>query len=195
MADAGGRDPLRGHRNVTGASVPFAPQERWSAGNALQRRGFSERALATTMKVMHLVVSSRPLIQSGILPVGDLYLWFDALDPYQDPLQDWRQVEQPAFIGYGAQDDTVPSKESAEVIERILAENGHPLSRLVVYPTAGHGIRLATGEWAPGHIETMTGWLKATLDGQPTPTTPGQTFPSAGFYRSWPWSAWGWQPG
>jgi pimeloyl-ACP methyl ester carboxylesterase len=154
--------------NITGAAVPFAQQEMWSAGNELGRRGFSDRAIATTVKVMHLLFSARPLIRSGVLPMGNLYIWFDALDPYQDPAESWRKVEQPAYIAYGGWDATVPSRKSAVVISDILAEQGHPLSRMVIYPQAGHGIRLESGEWAPGHIEAMTHWLQATLAGQAT---------------------------
>lgn len=135
------------HRiNVTGAAVPFAQQEMWSAGNELGRRGFSDRAIATTMKVMHLLFSARPLIRSGVLPLGDLYIWFDALDPYQDPAESWRMVEQPAYIAYGGKDATVPARESAAVMSDILSEQGHPLSRMVIYPQADHGIRLESGE-------------------------------------------------
>lgn len=154
--------------NVTGAAVPFAQQEMWSAGNELGRRGFSDRAIATTIKVMHMLFSARPLIRSGILPMSDLYIWFDALDPYQDPAESWRKVEQPAYIAYGGRDATVPTRESAAVMDAVLSEQGHPLSRMVIYPQADHGIRLESGEWAPGHIEAMTHWLQTTLAGEAT---------------------------
>ena len=87
---------------------------------------------------------------------------------FGSPRWTWRMVEQPAYIAYGARDATVPSRESVAVMETILAQQGHPLSRMVVYPQADHGIRLESGEWAPGHIEAMTHWLQATLAGEST---------------------------
>lgn len=152
--------------NVTGAAVAFGPQEMWSTGNELHQRGFSDRAIATTMKVMHLLFSARPLIRSGVLPLGDLYIWFDALDPDQDPAGAWAAVDRPAYVAYGGQDSVVPTRESLAVIEHAFNGGVNPLSRVVLFPEAGHGIRLESGQWAPGHIESMIGWLQATLKGQ-----------------------------
>ena len=171
--------------NVTGAAVSFSQQELWSMGNGLAQLGFSERAIATGMKVMGLLFRARPLIQSGLLPLGDLYVWFDALDPFQQPADAWRQVEQPAFIAYGGQDATVPTRESLAVLQPILTRHGHPLSRLVVYPQAGHGARLGSGQWAPGHIETMTAWLEETLQGQAITKAPVESTMQDAGPRRW----------
>jgi hypothetical protein len=165
---AAGSDEVAFLINVTGAAVPFGAQEMWSAGNGLAGLGFAERDIDTTMKVMHLLFSARPLIRSGVLPLDGLYIWFDTLDPYQDPAAAWAQVKQPAFVTYGGLDGTVPTAESAAVIQEAFGNGGNPLSRLVIYPHAGHGIRLDGGAWAPGHIEMMTAWLKATLAGEAT---------------------------
>ncbi len=54
------------------------------------------------------------------------------------------------------------------MVQAAFADGGHPLSRLAIYPEAGHGIRLPGGTWAPGHVETMTTWLQATLAGEAT---------------------------
>jgi pimeloyl-ACP methyl ester carboxylesterase len=166
---AAGSDEVAFLINVTGAAIPFGVQEMWGAGNALADLGYDERDIATTMKVMHLLFSARPLIQSGVLPLDGLYIWFDALDPYQDPAATWAQVDQPAFVAYGSLDGTVPAPESTAVVQDAFSQGGNPLSRMVIYPEAGHGIRLSSGQWAPGHIETMTAWLQATLAGEATP--------------------------
>ncbi|MGD2079076.1 MAG: alpha/beta fold hydrolase, partial [Chloroflexota bacterium] len=165
---AAGSDEVAFLINVTGAAVPFGVQEMWGTGNALADLGYAERDIETAMKVMHLLFSARPLIQSDILPLDGLYIWFDALDPYQDPAAAWSQVDQPAFVAYGGLDSTTPTVESAAVIRAAFANGGNPLSRMVIYPQAGHGIRLASGQWAPGHVETMTAWLQATLGGEAT---------------------------
>ncbi|MCO6452523.1 MAG: alpha/beta fold hydrolase [Caldilineales bacterium] len=166
--------------NVTGAAVPLANQEMWSIGNELQKRGFSPQALTTTMKAMHMVYSARPLLQT--LPLGDLHLWFTSLDPYLDPADFWAEVTQPAFVAYGGTDSLVPTDDSVAVLEEIWAAHGNPNNRLFWYPQAGHGVRLPSGEWAPGHIKAMTGWLMAISQNETPPqtTNPGLASPVAG---------------
>ena len=155
--------------DVTGAALPLANQEMWSASNELRRRGFSEPALDTNLKLMHLLFSARPVFNSGLVP-QDFYVWFKALDPYLDPASYWAEVKQPVFVAYGAEDPTVPTRASVAVLSELLAEGGHPASRVVVYPQAGHGVRLEDGSWAPGHINTMLAWVQAVTRGeQPAP--------------------------
>lgn len=182
--------------NVTGAALPLANQEMWSVGNELRQRGFSESALESTMKSMHLLFSARPLLQSGQLPLGDMYIWFDALDPYLDPADLWAQVSQPVYVAYSAVDALVPTADSVAVMRSAFAESRNPASRLVVYPEAGHGIRLPSGQWAPGHIQRVTKWVKSVTAGrlpQPAPelgliNSGGQRW--AGMGASWtPWYA------
>lgn len=149
--------------------LPLANQEMWRVGNELRQRGFSEQALDSTMKVMHLLFSARPLLQSGKLPLGGMYIWFAALDPYLDPDEIWPQVSQPAYVAYGTVDALVPTGDSVAVLQDVFAVS-RPDSRLVVYPGAGHGVRLPDGEWAPGHIDRMTDWVLAVTEGrQPAP--------------------------
>jgi hypothetical protein len=152
--------------NVSGASVPLLNQEMWSTGNELAARGYSERALATTMKVMHMLISTRPLIRSGLIPLGDLFIWFEAKDPYIDPTQFLYEVEQPVLIACGTHDEVVPARDSAAIVEGVLEDYGHPLSRVFVYVQGKHGVRLESGEWAPGHIETMRAWVLGVLQGE-----------------------------
>lgn len=156
--------------DVTGAGLPLANQEMWGTGNELHGRGYSDQAVATTMKVMHLLFSARPLLQR--LAPADMYIWFKSFNPMLDPAGFWPEVEQPAFVAYGSKDSLVPTVESTAVIQNAFAQQDHNLSRLVIYPEAGHGIRLAFGQWAPGHIATMTDWLHATLNGHPLATPP-----------------------
>lgn len=162
--------------NVSGSGTPLANQELWSAGNELRRRGFSSAAVADTMQVMHLGFSARPLLRSGLLPLGDLYLWFIPIDPYRDPADVWRQVTAPMYVAYGAQDRVMPARESAAVTQMVFAERQNPSDRLVVYPDAGHGVRLPSGQWAAGHIDNMTSWALAVTQGR-QPETATQVAP------------------
>ena len=155
--------------NVTGASVPLANQEMWGTGNELHGRGYSPQAIATTMNVMHLLFSARPLLAR--LPLGDLHIWFLAFDPYLDPADFWQDVTQPVYVAYGGRDKLVPTPDSTAVVQAAFARQPHHLSRLVVYPEAGHGVRLASGAWAPGHIAAMLSWLHQTLEGQAAAAT------------------------
>lgn len=169
--------------NITGAAVPLANQEMWSVGNELRQRGFSEPALDSTMKSMHLLFSARPLLQSGRLPLGDLYIWFAALDPYLDPAELWAQVSQPAYVAYGAADALVPTADSVAVMQSVFADSRNPASRLVVYPDAGHGVRLPAGQWAPGHIQRVTEWMKSVSNGSPPQPVPEPDLINSGAQR------------
>lgn len=153
--------------SVTATATPLANQEMWGIGNELAQRGFSERVLNLAMKASHLLYSVRPLIQKGILPLDNL--WFAAKDPYLDPADYWPQIKQPVFIAYGAQDSVVPTATSVDIALPIL-QNGNPANRLYVYAGARHGVRMETGQWANGHIQTMTTWALDVANGiEPAP--------------------------
>jgi dienelactone hydrolase len=81
---------------VTGSATPLANQEMWDDGNSLNALGFSDAAIGAEMKALHMLYSARPLIQRGILPLGDL--WFIHYDPYLDPADAWAQVRVPALV-------------------------------------------------------------------------------------------------
>jgi alpha-beta hydrolase superfamily lysophospholipase len=152
--------------NVSGSGTPLANQELWSAGNELRQRGFSEGAIEDTMQVMHLAFSARPLIKSGLLPLGDLYLWFVPIDPYLAPAVTWQQFAQPLYVAYGAADPVMPAGASVAAAQTIFAARQNPYDRLVVYPGARHGVRLPSGAWAPGHIARMTTWVLDVTQGR-----------------------------
>lgn len=123
--------------SVTGSATTLAAQEMWGVGNDLAARGFSERAIRTTMKGMHLLFSTRPFIRRGLLPLQ--HLWFNSYDPFLDPAAAWPDVEQPALLVYAGQDRLVPTADSIGLVEEALA-GGHPLSRVAVFPGMGHAL-------------------------------------------------------
>jgi alpha-beta hydrolase superfamily lysophospholipase len=158
---------------VTGSATPLANQEMWDDGNSLAALGFSPRAIETAMKAQHLLYSARPLIQSGILPLGDL--WFVHYDPYLDPADAWSQVRVPALVLYGGQDATVPSRTSLEIVQGFLAENGHPSSRIVVFPDAEHALGGPSRNQNPAYTELVPSWIQAVARGQSFQDTPVST--------------------
>ncbi|MGD8820874.1 MAG: alpha/beta fold hydrolase [Anaerolineae bacterium] len=152
---------------ITGSATPLANQEMWGTGNALSGLGFSERAIETAMKAQHLLYSARPLIQRGVLPLGDL--WFVYYDPYLDPADAWSQVHVPALVLYGGQDPTVPGRTSLELVRSFWAEQGHPASRIAVFPQASHALGGASRNDNAAYSELVTSWIQAVVQGERIP--------------------------
>jgi dienelactone hydrolase len=159
---------------ITGSATPLANQEMWDDGNSLQALGFSERAIETEMKALHLLYSSRELIRRGILPLGDE--WFVYYDPTLDPMAAWADVRVPALVLFGGQDASVPTQTSLKIVKEALAKNGHPASRTVVFPQRGHALGGASRNQDATYATLVTGWIKAVANGQPVPAMP---FPDA----------------
>jgi hypothetical protein len=115
------------------------------------------------MKAQHLLYSARPLIRSGILPLGDL--WFVHYDPTLDPADAWAQVRVPALVLYGGRDPTVPSRTSLETVQEFLADNGHSSSRIAVLPDAGHALGGPSRNNDPAYRELVTSWIHGVTRG------------------------------
>lgn len=146
---------------VTGSATSLAAQEMWDDGNSLQELGFSDLAIATQMKALHLLYSSRGLIQRGILPLD--HLWFVHYDPTLDPATAWPQVRVPVLSLFGGQDSTVPTVESLQIVQDALAQNGDPQSRVVVFPDLGHA--LAGRNQNAEYTALVGGWIQAVTNG------------------------------
>jgi dienelactone hydrolase len=85
-----------------------------------------------------------------------------------DPLPWWRAVHVPVLAVYGAADELIPAKASANSIERALHQGGNRDVTVRVFPAANHVIRtlplVAGGKWdwpraAPGYMELVTSWI------------------------------------
>jgi dienelactone hydrolase len=155
---------------ITGSATPLANQEMWDDGNSLQALGFSERAIETEMKALHLLYSSRALIRRGILPLGDM--WFVYYGPTLDPVVAWANVHVPALVLFGGQDASVPTQTSLSIVKEALAKNGHPASRTVVFPERGHALGGASRNQDAVYAALVTGWIKAVTNGEPVPAMP-----------------------
>jgi pimeloyl-ACP methyl ester carboxylesterase len=83
-----------------------------------------------------------------------------------DPALIWRAVAQPVLLVFGAADTTVPTRESAQLIQRALQDTGHQCYTIRFFPDADHAIRTldnATGKraFAPGYLDTVAAWILA----------------------------------
>jgi alpha-beta hydrolase superfamily lysophospholipase len=155
---------------ITGSATPLANQEMWDDGNSLQALGFSERAIETEMKALHLLYSSRELIRRGTLPLGDL--WFVYYDPWLDPVAAWADVRVPALVLFGGQDASVPTQTSLNIVKDALAKSGHPASRTVVLPERGHALGGASRNQDAVYAALVTGWIQAVARAKPVPAMP-----------------------
>ena len=155
---------------VTGSATPLANQEMWDNGNSLAAVGFSERAIEAEIKAEHLLYSARPLIQRGILPLGDL--WFVHYDPYLDPADAWPMVRVPALVLYGGQDRTVPGRTSLQLVQGFLSEGGHPASRIAVFANANHALGGPARNQDPAYTDLVTSWILAAARGEEVAIAP-----------------------
>ncbi|MEW6240012.1 MAG: alpha/beta fold hydrolase [Chloroflexota bacterium] len=164
---------------VTGSATTLANQEMWDDGNSLKQLGFSDRAIATEMKALHMLYSGRDLIRKGILPLGDL--WFVYYDPYLDPADVWPNVNAPALVLYGGRDMSVPTRTSLEVVPELLV---HPSSRVVVFPDRPHALGGPSRNDDPVYSSLVTGWILAVTNDAPPPEMPfGNQLPDEGNTR------------
>jgi pimeloyl-ACP methyl ester carboxylesterase len=100
---------------------------------------------------------------SAILPglVGYFHRTMDF-----DPALIWRGVAQPVLLVFGMADTSVPTQESARLIERALRDTGHQCYTIRFFPGADHAIRVrdvVTSEraFAPGYLDTVAAWILA----------------------------------
>jgi dipeptidyl aminopeptidase/acylaminoacyl peptidase len=83
-----------------------------------------------------------------------------------DPAPLWRAVAQPVLLVFGAADKSVPTRESAQLIERALQDAGRQRYTIRFFPAADHAIRTldaATGKlaFAPGYLDSVAAWILA----------------------------------
>ncbi len=92
-----------------------------------------------------------------------------------DPAQDWAQVTVPVLALYGGLDAQVDVAQNQPVMEAALAEAGNADATTEVFETANHLFQEAvTGgpdeyltlemQFAPGFMETISGWLLERVD-------------------------------
>jgi hypothetical protein len=83
-----------------------------------------------------------------------------------DPAPIWRVVAEPVLMVFGEADKSVPTRESARLIEHALRDSGHQRYTICFFPGADHAIRVrdaATGKlaFASGYLDTVAAWILA----------------------------------
>ena len=95
-----------------------------------------------------------------------------------DPIPAWREVHVPVLAVYGAADELVPARQSAQFVERALLKGGNHDVTVRVFTNANHIMRtlplVAGGKWdwprvAPGYLELVTDWLLEHSQRAPAP--------------------------
>jgi dienelactone hydrolase len=85
-----------------------------------------------------------------------------------DPIPSWRRLRVPALVVFGAADELLPARVSAEKIEDALRAGGNRDATVSVFPGADHVLRRhppVTGvawDWpraAPGYLDLITRWI------------------------------------
>jgi dipeptidyl aminopeptidase/acylaminoacyl peptidase len=86
------------------------------------------------------------------------------------PVEYWRQIKAPVLLIYGAHDDRVPPRESANAIQSALKSAGNRNVTLKMYPHADHTFTLVDpphkGGWPkhePDYAGTLVQWVLAQL--------------------------------
>ena len=92
--------------------------------------------------------------------------WFPHVVRF-DPIPFWRQVRQPVFVAYGADDEfeNVPVARSVALLEDAFSEAGNPDAVIRVYPGVGHALRRRDGNdrhaLDPAFVAELSEWLRA----------------------------------
>jgi pimeloyl-ACP methyl ester carboxylesterase len=95
-----------------------------------------------------------------------------------DPTSYWERVKVPVLRIFGERDDRAPVDRSVARIREAFQRAGNTRYTIKVFPGADHGINLAPNpaaseqgsvgankgpNFAPGYLDTMTGWLREQL--------------------------------
>ena len=107
----------------------------------------------------------------GALPPAP-WRYVDQLD--LDPGASWRAIDVPVVCAWGASDDVVPPRRSAERIEGWLAQSGDARRLLTALPGASHDLRLPPREpWSlgafPADANAVTRFVRSLAEERDVP--------------------------
>ena len=92
--------------------------------------------------------------------------WFKVEMNY-DPRIALRKLTIPALFLFGDADKLVPVRQSVDIIRRTLTESNHRDFKILVFPNADHGLRVARPDggrmFAPGYLKATSEWLRARI--------------------------------
>lgn len=106
---------------------------------------------------------------SADIPKDDPFFDQIRLFFHHDPIPVLKQLKSPLLVIFGGEDDDGPPLQSqlGTLLEAMRA--GGKQSELVVFPNAGHDLRVVPekgqawdfGRFAPGYLDTLASWVKA----------------------------------
>jgi dienelactone hydrolase len=83
-----------------------------------------------------------------------------------DPIADIQALRMPVLVLLGARDPFLPSADALARWSEALAAGGNANDKVIVYPSAGHGIRTnghdmrSPAVYAPGYLADQIAWLR-----------------------------------
>ena len=87
-----------------------------------------------------------------------------------DPARDIESITFPVLLMFGDRDTDHPTALAAERWRQGLEQAGNDRSTLLIFPGAGHGIRIRDGNtgsgpapFADGYLDTQVGWLRRVV--------------------------------
>jgi uncharacterized protein len=99
-------------------------------------------------------------------PPGNFYWLLSKKIVAFKPAEYWRQIKCSVLLVYGAHDERVPPRESAEAIEAALKSGGNGNVTLKMYPNADHTFTIVDppqkGGWPkhePGYADVLVSWI------------------------------------
>jgi pimeloyl-ACP methyl ester carboxylesterase len=98
-------------------------------------------------------------------PPENNYWSFSAMFSRYQPLEWWSRIRVPVLLIYGADDQRVPAKQSAERIAAVLRDAGNKDVTVQIHPEADHTFRLPPGPsgWPrtdPEYVSNLLNWIE-----------------------------------
>jgi pimeloyl-ACP methyl ester carboxylesterase len=136
--------------------------EGYDAANKALQRAESQRWFTAIQEQQDGLFHRTPV--SGILKDNSIRerVWFKVEMNY-DPRIALRRLTAPVLFVFGDQDRLVPVQTSIDIIRQTLTESGHRDFTIKSFPGADHGIRLESGQFAPGYLQTMSDWVHSKV--------------------------------
>jgi pimeloyl-ACP methyl ester carboxylesterase len=178
---------------VSAGGVSFAELSRYFQESNLRRRGYSDREVSEATDALRrlndFVRKGDPQGAQPILNEARRKRWFrfSTLPPTAptetelktsirwsdldfDPVYYWERVTIPVLLIFGELEDRAPVDLSVKRIQEAFRRAGNTKHTIRIFPGADHAINLAPDvapdeepPFAPGYLDTMTGWLREQL--------------------------------
>jgi hypothetical protein len=179
--------------NVVGGAVPFVENVTFEMRNTFEEEGLEGERLEAAMRMIEesvrfvrgtvswdeysrarddaRAVLGNEMTDGYFIADPDHWRWeFFRRHQDLDPVDWWRQVEQPVLALYGAADANTPTAESVERLRSAFRETRHPDATVEVFPGLGHSLWDMSGPMAehglhPDVRSTLAAWLRRVVGG------------------------------